>query len=131
MVDPGAHGDGRADAAWFLLPCDDRTAHRAQHAVARTLLGWDLATFLDVAMRLTYELAANVVAGSSASELRVEVRGEGRDVVRVTFVDSGPSVGESAVAPNGQAAKLLTDLAIVWGAEQHADEQHVWFEIEG
>jgi anti-sigma regulatory factor (Ser/Thr protein kinase) len=104
----------------------------ARRFVADTLDEWHLSRFGDDACLVVSELVANAVIHSRTA-IRVTVRSDGVDLVRVEVYDENSRLPTQSSPPldatSGRGLAIVGAVATSWGTQSHDDGKTVWAQL--
>ena len=129
-------GDGNEDRVVTRLPGDPSAVPAARRFTGQAAadLGAD-PECIDTAKLLVTEVATNAVVHAH-SPIRLTVRPEPLDVVRIEVRDDDPTPPPLPQAPDpdatsGRGLWLVSALARRWGVNRNRKGKTVWFEVDG
>ncbi|MER6380739.1 ATP-binding protein [Streptomyces sp. NPDC001127] len=115
------------------MPCEPESARRARQLVAAALSTWGVSELADVGELIVSELVNNSVNHTNCRAIRVLIRWERSDMVRIGVADKSrdvPVLGKpNDEAEEGRGLLLIDSMSQNWGYDRMSWGKVVWAEL--
>ncbi|MER6091826.1 ATP-binding protein [Streptomyces bluensis] len=115
------------------MPCEPESAHHARQLVAIALSAWGIGELADIGKLIVSELVNNSVNHTNCRTIRVLIRWEGRDMVRIGVADRSrdvPVLGKpDDEAEEGRGLLLIDAMSLKWGYDRKRWGKVVWAQL--
>lgn len=115
------------------MPCEPESAHRARLLVSAALNTWGIDALVEAGTLVVSELISNAVSHTRCRMVRVVIRRETAEVVRIGVADKCRTPPEPTRPDNhsedGRGLLLVESLSWRWGYDLHRWGKVVWAEL--
>jgi anti-sigma regulatory factor (Ser/Thr protein kinase) len=115
------------------VPCEPESARRARLLVSSALDTWGIGELAEVGTLIVSELISNAVSHTACCLIRVVIRRETTEVIRIGVADNcrdTPSPGcPAGDSEGGRGLLLVESLSWRWGYDLHRWGKLVWAEL--
>ncbi|MFE6098153.1 ATP-binding protein [Streptomyces massasporeus] len=115
------------------VPCEPESARRARLLVSAALESWGIGELTDVGMLIVSELISNAISHTRCRVVRVVIRRETAEVIRIGDADKCRDSPQPAWprddCESGRGLLLVESLSWRWGHDQHRWGKLVWAEL--